>query len=461
MTFAQPAWLALLAVVMPLILLLHTRRRTDVVVPNLLIWRHVQPSGAAAPNPRRIRWRDRHLWLQLLVACLTALALAGPTLGRGPAVDHWIFLVDTSTSMNATDVVPSRFGSAVALLAERWGSSALDGQFSLVSVGSSSEIVAFRWSLGDDLRAAVDELRSGEGEPDWHGAALRAVQLAGRDAAEVVRVVVLTDPFGEVEARTTLEQAGIGADELEILGFGGPLVNVGVSDVVIAARGDGPDQWTVSGAVITDGFGVGDLVRLTVSFRFPGTNVFLPWGGAEVTLDGAGTGEFTIPLDLPGEGDLRVSGPTGDHLELDDSVTVVLRESPVRVAVMGPVPDQLLAALSAVGGVEAYSVERDAEPDLLRTYDLVIITEESAVVPQTSTLWLGSVPPGVGADEPSTTPVLGVRAGPHVLVADVDPSTMSIWRGQHLELLAGAEPLFSSDAGVLAWARTTSTGRQV
>src|SRR5690606_36752471 len=103
-----PAWFALLAVVVPLLLLLHTRRRSDVLVPNLVVWREVQPSGAAAPNPRRIRWRDRHLWLQLLVACCAVLALSGPTVGTGSAVDHWVFLLDTSTSMNATDVAPSR-----------------------------------------------------------------------------------------------------------------------------------------------------------------------------------------------------------------------------------------------------------------------------------------------------------------------------------------------------------------
>jgi uncharacterized membrane protein/uncharacterized protein YegL len=128
---------------------------------------------------------------------------------------------------------------------------------------------------------------------------------------------------------------------------------------------------------------------------------------------------------------------------------------------MGPVPDRLLAAFSAVGDVEAYSVDRDADPDLLSTYDLVVITEESSVVPQTSTLWLRTVPQGVRDGDPSTMPMLDVRSAPHVLVADVDASAMSIWRVQPLELLAGAEPLLTSDLGVLAWARTTSVGRQV
>src|SRR5690606_36366292 len=103
----------------------------------------------------------------------------------------------------------------------------------------------------------------------------------------------------------------------------------------------------------------------------------------------------------------------------------------------------------------------DLQAEGLASYDLVIITENSTVVPKTSTLWLGSVPESMAVGAAATTAVGGLAADAHVLVADVDASTLSVRQAQPLVLPEGAEPLLSAGGAVLAWARTTTFGRQV
>lgn len=103
MTFVQPWWLWLLPVALPLILLLHARRRRDVVVASLVVWRRLQAESAPTPSRRSFPWRDPLLWLQLVAAALLVLALARPVVGDG-AASRWVVLVDASLPMSAADV---------------------------------------------------------------------------------------------------------------------------------------------------------------------------------------------------------------------------------------------------------------------------------------------------------------------------------------------------------------------
>ncbi|HEX7040942.1 MAG TPA: VWA domain-containing protein [Trueperaceae bacterium] len=456
MTFVQPWWLWLLPVALPLILLLHARRRRDVVVASLVVWRRLQAESAPTPSRRSFPWRDPLLWLQLVAAALLVLALARPVVGDG-AASRWVVLVDASLPMSAADVEPSRFDAALRAVGERWGGPASSGRVSLVSVGPSARVVAADWPAGPGLRRSLAELRVSAGPADWQGAAARAASLA----AEGARVAVVTDEYGREAALAALGSAGVPASEVRVLSVGGGLANVGVGDVKVEPRGERPDQWTVSGRVVTAGFARGDTVRVVASFRPPGTSSFLPWGAEEVAVGPDGTAEFAIPLDLPGPGEVRVSGPAGDHLPADDAVVVPLRSAPVRVAVVGEAHPALLRALAAVGGIEAYAAEAVPAPDEAALFDLVIVTDDVPGVPATSTLWLGAVPEGLRAGEPLALGEGALTARPHPLTADLDATAFSVGSAVPLRVPAGATPLLVAGDAVLAWARTTTTGRQV
>ncbi|HZW28922.1 MAG TPA: VWA domain-containing protein [Trueperaceae bacterium] len=456
MTFIQPAWLWLLPVALPLVLMLHARRRRDVVVPSLVVWRRVRTESAPAPSRRSFPWRDPLLWLQLLAIALLTLALARPVLGEfGDA--RWVVLLDASLSMSATDVAPSRFDEARREVERRWGGRGANGTVSLVSVGPSARLVTADWSSGPGLRRALAELQVSAGPADWSGAAARAASLA----ADGARVAVVTDGFGRGQALEALAAVGIAAEDVAVVSVGAGLVNVGVGGVKVEPRGSRPDQWTVSGRLVTSGFERGDVVRVVAAYRPQGTATFLPWGAEEVAVDADGAGEFAIPLDLPGPGEVQVRGPEGDHLPADDAVVVSLRGEPVRVAVVGEAHPALLRALAAVGDLEAYAVAAVPAPAEAAAFDLVVVTSETPDVPATSTLWLGTVPPGMRAGDPITVEQGGLVAAPHPLTADLDPTAFGVASAVPSRLPAGSSPLLLAGDDVLAWARTTTTGRQV
>lgn len=459
MTLGQPLWLALLPVLATFVLALHAQRRRDLPIASLVVWRRVPATTAAAPQRRRIPWRDPRMWLQLLAVIVATLALARPVLGAAGADAHWIVVIDTSTSMNAVDVAPSRFGAAVAEARERWATRPGLGHVSIVQTGATTRVVAARWPVGPGLVAAFDTLSAAQAPADWNSVAQRVRLLAAHDAT--AQVVVFTDAYGAGPARDALAGAGIAGDRTDVVVLGDALVNVGVGDVTATLRGDRADQWAVRGRVSTVGLAASDTVRVVASYRPFGGETFLPWGGVDVTLGRDGSAEFEMPLDLPGPGELELRGPAGDRLDVDDRVIVPLRAEPVRVVVLGTPEPALLRALGAIGGLEVFLAESLPDPSAAAAFDLAVVTSDVGAIPATSTVWLGVVPTDVAAGEPLLGPLPPLTAGSHRLAQDLDPDALELARAVPLRLLAGAAPLLRAGDATLAWARTTSVGRQV
>lgn len=458
MTFAQPIWFALLPLVLPLLLLLHARRRRDVPVANLALWRLVPATVGSVAQRRRVPWREPSLWLQVLAVVAATTALSRPMFGADGSAVHWVVVVDASRTMNAVDVEPSRFGAATDEIRSRWGGAASGDRVSLIWAGPTASIVAAGWPTGSGLEAGLARLGPADGAPDWAGAAQRAWSLVQATGS---RVVVLTDAHGAPAARGAF--ASLPSDvAIDVVVLGGALVNVGVGDVAVEPRGDRVDQWTVRGRVATVGFGRGEVVRVVAAYRPFGGDAFLPWGGVDVTLDADGTAAFELPLDLPGEGELELRGPSGDRLAVDDRVIVPLRVEPRRVLVVGPRPPALMRALAAIGDLEVYAAETLPDPATAAALDLMVVTggDVGSGTPATSTLWLGSVPSGAAAGE-ARSDLPPLRVGAHVLVQDVDPAALGVVRAVPLRALEGAAPLLTAGDALIAWARTTDVGRQV
>src|SRR5690606_22328506 len=166
-----------------------------------------------------------------------------------------------------------RFRAARNTVARRWGQRGHTDSVSLITVGARSRLVAFDWNTGLDFGHLVDDLVPSAGQADWVGAARRAASLAVRDRS--ARVAVITDDYGVQAAQQALTAVGFASQSVEVVSVGSTLANVGVRSVGAALRGGGPDQWAVSGTLVTSGFDTGDVVRVVASFRPPGTTTFL------------------------------------------------------------------------------------------------------------------------------------------------------------------------------------------
>src|SRR5579875_2573345 len=114
------------------------RKRQDFTVSSLFLWRAVLEETQANAPFQKLR-RNLLLFLQLLAAFLLIFALARPFVyGRGINGRVFVVVLDTSASMNAVDVPPSRLAAAKEAAKEFLSQSLHDGDVGMVVAGGET-----------------------------------------------------------------------------------------------------------------------------------------------------------------------------------------------------------------------------------------------------------------------------------------------------------------------------------
>lgn len=192
MTFLAPA-AAALAITLPAIVALYFLRirRPTRVVPALHLWPdQIRDRQANVPWQRlRFSWL---LLLQLLVAAFLVAAAIQPALPASASLaGHSIVLLDTSASMQAKDVAPSRFDEAkrqVGALIDQLGP--LD-RMTLIAVGSTPRIVASSTGDHDAMHRALNGVAVTNGPADLSAALLLAAGVVR--SGESARAYLFSD----------------------------------------------------------------------------------------------------------------------------------------------------------------------------------------------------------------------------------------------------------------------------
>lgn len=190
MTLLVPiAALALLAI--PAIVLLYFLkvRRPEVRVATLMFWRpYVADRQANAPW-QRLR-RSLLLLLQLLAALFLALGLMRPGLiGAAGVASTTVVMIDASPSMQATDVSPSRFRSAVDK-ARNLADQLKPGQeMAVVLLGPHAQLLAAPSGDAATLHSALERARPSGGAGDFaEGISLANSILSGRPGGSIILI---------------------------------------------------------------------------------------------------------------------------------------------------------------------------------------------------------------------------------------------------------------------------------
>lgn len=173
-------------------------RRQDVRVPATFLW----PEHTEEIRANSLFQKLRFNWLmilQLLIACLLCFAFAQPQIRQeGLLGETTVIVIDTSASMRATDVSPSRFDSAVDLVRSAINTSKPTDRFALIEAGAIPRVT---FSLSNDpakQREALNGLKATDEEGNM-GEALRlaAALVSSLDSA---RILVISDGcFPKVE----------------------------------------------------------------------------------------------------------------------------------------------------------------------------------------------------------------------------------------------------------------------
>jgi hypothetical protein len=187
-------------------------RRQDVEVPSLFLWRALLQENQANAPFQKLR-RSLLLFLQLLVAFLLIFALARPFVYAHTAPGRTVILIlDTSASMNATDVGPSRLAAAKQA-AEDYINHEM-GPNDVATVVAAADrptaLVGFTTERGR-LRDAVDGATPTDTVADMPAALTLAQSLIGGRPGAVVRVFSDGD-YPADDARRLASQLPTGAD---------------------------------------------------------------------------------------------------------------------------------------------------------------------------------------------------------------------------------------------------------
>jgi len=199
MGFLFPLGLLFLALAGPIILFyLLKLRREEMTVSSNLLWRKVlEDRQANAP------WQKLHknwlLFLQLFLLLLLAVVLSKPFFeSEAQASGNLIVLLDSSASMQATDVSPSRFAKAkdeVNSLIDGMGSG---DRMTLVLMHSFPEVLATATNNKSELKNALDKAKVSNEEINSRGAITLAATNADRTAGTTV-IVVSNGGFARTE----------------------------------------------------------------------------------------------------------------------------------------------------------------------------------------------------------------------------------------------------------------------
>ncbi|HWN04366.1 MAG TPA: VWA domain-containing protein, partial [Candidatus Dormibacteraeota bacterium] len=227
MNFLSPFALLLGTLAVPLLLLYFLKvRRRQMPVSSLLLWQAALRDREASTFFQRLQ-RDPLLILQILALLALTVALARPAVTvMGQGAKRVVIVMDTSASMKATDVSPSRFGQAQRAALGLLGRLGEGAEVMVVEAGVQPKVVVPFTREHDRVASA---LRSMEGH-----------DLPNRlaEGLRTARALVGADPRAEIHVFTDgahPEAAQAQGDDVRVrwTGVGRRSHNVGITSLAV------------------------------------------------------------------------------------------------------------------------------------------------------------------------------------------------------------------------------------
>ena len=365
MSFLSPLALLVGALSVPLLLLYFLKvRRRQATVSSLLLWDPALRDREASTFFQRLQ-RDPLLILQLLALLALALALARPAVTvMGHGAKRIVVVLDTSASMKATDVSPSRFVRAQREALDLVNGLGAGAEVMVIEAAVQPRVLA---PFGHDREQTLAAIRGAHARdlPNRLGEAVRTARaLVGQDARAEIHV--FTDGAHPAALRGQ-------ADDVRVrwVGVGQRGRNVAITNLAVRRNyiGAFDSQAFVSFVNFSD---------QAESFSF------------SLTLDGEVVAEKTLTLDpqvrraivLPfshaGGGVLRARLNVSDDLAADDAAYAVIAPArTIRVLLVSPGNLFLEKELSTDPQVKLEVRKPDAYQGGMEGFDVVVLDSVS------------------------------------------------------------------------------------
>ena len=311
MSFLSPLAFALAGLTLPLVLLYFLKvRRRERRVASLLLWSTAKRDREASAFFQRLQ-RDPLIILQVLALLMLATALARPTVTvMGHGARKVVVVLDTSASMKARDVGPSRFARAqaeAAGLVSRLGEGA---EVMVIESGIQPKVAA---ALGRDRARALGAIAS---------AHARDLPNRVAEAVRTARALVANDQSAEIYVFTD----GVGplGDERELkdprirwIGVGQGGRNVGITNLAVRKNYYGAFDYQAFVSLV-------NYTPETQDFTFSLDLDDKPIAEKSVTLEPNVRRSVVLPFSHTGGGTVAARLRINDDLAADNAAYAVL-----------------------------------------------------------------------------------------------------------------------------------------
>ncbi len=456
---------AILAAVPPAIVMLYflKLKRQPLEVPSTFLWHKSIEDLRVNSIWQRLR-QSLLLLLQLLLIALAMFALARPSWKGSELVgERFVFLVDNSASMAASDVSPSRLDEAKRRIGELIDQMGSGDVAMIISFADSARTEQGFTDNRRELRRRLDAIAQTNRSTSLAQALPLAAGLAnpGRSAFEAndqpvaeglkATMYIFSDGrFSDVAGFTlgnlTPIYVPIGQDNS---------ANLAITAFSAQRPQNKPDQ--LQAFVRLENFGAADLTT-TVELYLDDAQV----DAKEVTVKAHASEGVAFDQPNVHEGAFKVTISSGGDLASDDQAWVPISEPRhVKVLLVTPGDDALQLALEA--NADELADITTVQPDFLeskdyqeqsnaRKFDLVIFDQcQPKEMPQASTLFVGRLPPlptWSGGEKSAAPQVIDIN-GSHPLTQLIDLGNVKFVEGTPLKPPMGATVLIESNVGVL------------
>jgi Ca-activated chloride channel homolog len=450
MSFLAPlalAGLAFLPIVVAMYLL--KLRRDEAVVPSTLLWRQLVTDVEANAPWQRLR-RSLLLLLQLLLVAVLAIVAARPFIERpaGLAGDL-VLVVDTSASMQATDITPSRLDAAKAAAVDALKELPAGGKVSVIAAGRTARVVTNGTADLGRVKQAIAGITPTSDVGDLGDALRLASALAARSGD--AEILIATD----AALATPPDAAGLDAP-VRVLQVGREANNQAI--VALAVRTQ-PNNLSHSAFVSIANLGLERVERRIEVYadgdlREARSVTLDPQVRTDVAIDDIDDPDHpatVVEVRLTNADEAATT--TADPLALDDRAWAIIPPAQLRTILLVSDGDPYLeTALSYLPDTELYGVTPaaygpDTKPEL---FDLIIFEgalpaelpdKPILAIAPTRTSELGTVSgtltnPGIGSLDPDD-PILRY----------VDLSTVHVAEAKRLDAPAWAKTVIPGPGG--------------
>ena len=457
----------IMAAIPPLIVMLYflKLRRQPVAVPSTYLWKKTIEDLHVNSIWQRLR-KNLLLLLQLLVVLFLALACLRPGYrGEQTLGNRSIFMIDNSSSMQATDVEGSRLGQAKREALELIAAMGPSDVGMVIAFSDRADVRQGFTADKKKLRAAVDSIVATNRTTDANEALRAAAGLA--NPGRTSQIEDLNDiQVAEALPATVylISDGGFGPPQIDLGNLSAEYIPIGnpqatnVAILAFTADRNLERQGQVEAFGRLHNFS-SQPQSLTASLRLNGELV----DAAEVELAAGESSGVSFQLQSQVEGWLTLEIDAVDDFGLDNRAYAGLdppRQLEVALVTEG---NSALEAALATPQSQALASVRVIAPDQLQQADMQQLAAAGQIdlfiydrcsppsMPNSNTLFLGSLPPGdAWRAEPPSGPLFIIDSNrAHPLFQYVDMGAIQIVEGQALQLPPGGTELLRTETGVL------------